>query len=269
MIDVEYRNQHGELVGVETYTGFGYRKADRQPNGGERVTASTSSLDAVHVGDELPPLTYDVTATTVVLGALGGRDWRPMHHDHDFAVERNGIRDIFLNTTEPGGVVRALRHRLDRADRAARPDAASACSSSVFPGDTMVITGTVTKVETDDTGCGWVELDFALNVGDDARATGSRPRRHPHHSRRQPLGPPRRALAALNCEDVRWISTSPPSRRCSAKRSPACARATRASTWCAAMEDDPVGLPRQVLGAARRARPARDDAARAATAAAG
>jgi acyl dehydratase len=28
VIDVEYRNQHGALVGVETYTGFGYRRPD-------------------------------------------------------------------------------------------------------------------------------------------------------------------------------------------------------------------------------------------------
>ena len=27
VIDVEYSNQHGELVGVESYTGFGYRRA--------------------------------------------------------------------------------------------------------------------------------------------------------------------------------------------------------------------------------------------------
>ncbi len=26
VIDVEYRNQHGDLVGVESYTGFGYRR---------------------------------------------------------------------------------------------------------------------------------------------------------------------------------------------------------------------------------------------------
>jgi len=31
VIDVEYRNQNRELVGVETWTGFGYRKADQQP----------------------------------------------------------------------------------------------------------------------------------------------------------------------------------------------------------------------------------------------
>ena len=28
VIDVEYRNQHGDLVGVESYTGFGYRRPE-------------------------------------------------------------------------------------------------------------------------------------------------------------------------------------------------------------------------------------------------
>ena len=53
---------------------------------------------AVSVGDALEPLNYTVSATTVVLGALATRDWRPMHHDKDFAVHRNGTQDIFLNT---------------------------------------------------------------------------------------------------------------------------------------------------------------------------
>ena len=56
------------------------------------------TLDQVHVGDALPELSVDVTATTVVLGALATRDWRPMHHDYKFATERNGTKDIFLNT---------------------------------------------------------------------------------------------------------------------------------------------------------------------------
>ncbi|MBV8236568.1 MAG: hypothetical protein JO075_12770, partial [Acidimicrobiia bacterium] len=54
-------------------------------------------FDDVKGGLELEPLSYDVTATTVVLGALATRDWRPMHHDYRFATERNGVRDIFLN----------------------------------------------------------------------------------------------------------------------------------------------------------------------------
>ena len=33
VIDVEYQNQRGELVAVESYTGFGYRRADAAPAG--------------------------------------------------------------------------------------------------------------------------------------------------------------------------------------------------------------------------------------------
>ena len=50
------------------------------------TTAPHLLLDDVHAGDDLPALNYEVTATTVVLGALATRDWRPMHHDKDFAV---------------------------------------------------------------------------------------------------------------------------------------------------------------------------------------
>ncbi|NND67795.1 MAG: hypothetical protein HKN19_09425, partial [Halioglobus sp.] len=49
-------------------------------------------------GEELPTLRHDVSATSVILGALASRDWRPMHHDRDFAQQRNGTRDIFMNT---------------------------------------------------------------------------------------------------------------------------------------------------------------------------
>ncbi len=30
IIDIEYHNQRGELVGIESYTGFGYRRAEAQ-----------------------------------------------------------------------------------------------------------------------------------------------------------------------------------------------------------------------------------------------
>jgi hypothetical protein len=37
---------------------------------------------------------------------------------------------------------------------------------SVFPGDTMVLAGVVQKVEIDDIGCGWAEVEVSLTVGD-------------------------------------------------------------------------------------------------------
>jgi hypothetical protein len=35
---------------------------------------------------------------------------------------------------------------------------------SVFPGDTMVLSGTVEQVETDDVGCGWATVLVRLTV---------------------------------------------------------------------------------------------------------
>jgi acyl dehydratase len=134
------------------------------------MTTTTKSLTFgdVKAGDALPELSYPVTATTVVLGALASRDWRPMHHDHDFAVNRNGTRDIFLNTpnqaawferfltdwTGPKGRLGRMKFRM---------------KGSVFPGDTMVLAGTVEQVETDDTGCGWVTVLVRLTVDDELK----------------------------------------------------------------------------------------------------
>jgi acyl dehydratase len=127
-------------------------------------------LDDVTVGESLPALPYAVTATTVVLGALATRDWRPMHHDKDFAVERNGTQDIFLNTpnlaswferfitdwTGPYGRLQRVTFRM---------------LGSIFPGDTMVFRGTVTDTGVDETGCGWVAIEISVSVDGDAKTT--------------------------------------------------------------------------------------------------
>ena len=84
-----------------------------------------------------------MSATTVVLGALATRDWRPMHHDHDFAVDRNGARDIFLNT--PNQAAWFERYLTDWTGPHGRPGRMRfRMKDSVFPGDTMAISGTVT-----------------------------------------------------------------------------------------------------------------------------
>jgi acyl dehydratase len=122
-------------------------------------------LDAVKPGEALPELAFDVTATTVVLGALASRDWRPMHHDRDFAQERNGVRDIFLNT--PNQAAWFERYLTDWTGPTGRPGRLRfRMRDSVFPGDRMVFRGTVERVETDDVGCGWVEVAVTLSVGE-------------------------------------------------------------------------------------------------------
>ena len=132
------------------------------------MTSPHLTLRDVLVGDLLPELVYPVTATTIVLGAIASRDWRPMHHDHDFAVNRNGTQDIFMNTpnqaawferfvtdwTGPTGRLGRMKFRM---------------KGSVFPGDTMTMRGVVDGVETDATGCGWVSLTVSLTVDDDLK----------------------------------------------------------------------------------------------------
>jgi acyl dehydratase len=129
------------------------------------VTPDTLTIDRVGAGLELPPLAHEVTATTVVLGALAARDWRPMHHDYQFATERNGLPNLFLSTpnnaawferyiedwTGPKGRLGRIKFRM---------------KTSVFAGDTMEFRGRVQRIEIDDTGCGWAWLDVTVSVGE-------------------------------------------------------------------------------------------------------
>lgn len=128
-------------------------------------THARLTIEDVQPGLVLPELAVDVTATTVVLGALASRDWRPMHHDKDFAQQRNGVRDIFLNTpnlaawyeryvsdwTGPTGRLGRMKFRM---------------RDSIFPGDRMVFRGSVERVETDVVGCAWAEVIVRVAVGD-------------------------------------------------------------------------------------------------------
>ena len=123
----------------------------------------TLTIDAVHEGQHLTPLTYDVTVTTVVLGALASRDWRPMHHDHDFAVNRNGTKDIFLNT--PNQAAWFERYLTDWTGPKGRLGRMTfRMKGSVFPGDTMQLDGVVTAATVDDAGCAWADVDVTLSV---------------------------------------------------------------------------------------------------------
>jgi acyl dehydratase len=199
VIDVEYENQRGRRVGVESYTGFGYRRdgspraggiarqGRRQPDSqgaearGDPAAGGIAPADAqpswealrlseVVVGDRLPTLRYDVTATTVVLGALASRDWRPMHHDKDFAVDRNGTKDIFLNTpTQAAWFERFVTDWTGPTGRLGKMS--FRMTGSVFPGDTMMIEAVVDGAEVDSLGCGWAGLDMTLSVGNEVKTT--------------------------------------------------------------------------------------------------
>lgn len=123
------------------------------------------TADSVKAGDQLPELAVDVSATTVILGALASRDWRPMHHDRDFAINRNGIRDIFMNT--PNQAAWFERYLTDWSGPKGRLGRMKfRMKDSVFPGDTMVFNAVVEKIDADEVGCRWADLSVKLTVGD-------------------------------------------------------------------------------------------------------
>ncbi len=137
------------------------------------ATAMLTATD-VEAGHRLPTFSVPVTARMIVMGAAASRDWQPQHHDHAWAVERAGTRDIFLNTpTQAGWIERYLtdwagpRGRLGRLRFRMR--------RSVYPGDRLEFGGVVREVTIDAEGCCWVDLDLELTVdGEVATACAAR-----------------------------------------------------------------------------------------------
>jgi acyl dehydratase len=134
----------------------------------------TFTAGAVQTGTRLPTMEVPISARTVIMGASASRDWQPQHHDHAWAVERAGTRDIFLNTpTQAGWIERYLtdwtgpRGRLGRLRFRMR--------RSVYPGQTLVFQGVVRDVEVDDAGTTWADLDIELTVdGETVTECGAR-----------------------------------------------------------------------------------------------
>jgi hypothetical protein len=99
-------------------------------------------MTAAAVGDQLPPLEVPLTRTLIVATAIASRDYQDVHHDPTLAVER-GSPDIFMNILSTNGFVG--RFITDWAG----PDAtikkvAIRLGAPNYPGDTMVMTGSVT-----------------------------------------------------------------------------------------------------------------------------
>ncbi len=101
--------------------------------------------DDVSVGDELPPLDVELTRSLIVSTAIASRDYQDVHHDPGLAQMR-GSKDIFMNILSTNGFVG--RFVTDWAG----PDAvlkkvSIRLGAPNYPGDTMHMTGTVTKKE--------------------------------------------------------------------------------------------------------------------------
>jgi hypothetical protein len=109
------------------------------------VTAATRRVDELRVGDELPELVIPLSRTVIVATAIASRDYQDVHHDPGLAVAR-GSQDIFMNILSTNGFVG--RYVTDWSGPGAVIEQVSIrLGAPNYPGDTMVLTGRVTKVE--------------------------------------------------------------------------------------------------------------------------
>ena len=98
----------------------------------------------MRAGDELPPLTIPVTRTLIVAGAIASRDYQDVHHDPELARQK-GSPDIFMNILTTNGLVG--RYLTDHfGPTATIRKLAIRLGAPNYPGDTMVLTGTVEEV---------------------------------------------------------------------------------------------------------------------------
>jgi len=118
-------------------------------------------------GERLPTIEVPVTARMIVFGAAASRDWQPQHHDHQWAVERAGARDIFLNTpTLAGWLERYLTDWTGPYGRLGR--LTFKMRTPMCVGDRLVFDGVVDSVET-----GWVNVALQLTVNGEVATEGT------------------------------------------------------------------------------------------------
>jgi len=98
-------------------------------------------------GDVLPPLEIPITRTLVVAGAIASRDYQDVHHDAELARQK-GSPDIFMNILTTNGLVG--RYITDHFGPGAElRKVAIRLGAPNYPGDTMVLTGTIEDVADD------------------------------------------------------------------------------------------------------------------------
>lgn len=96
-------------------------------------------------GDALPPLTIPITRTLIVAGAVASRDYQDVHHDPELARQK-GSPDVFMNILTTNGLVG--RYLTDHfGPRAVLRKVAIRLGAPNYPGDTMVLTGTIEALE--------------------------------------------------------------------------------------------------------------------------
>jgi acyl dehydratase len=133
------------------------------------------SVDAasIRVGDELPTLVIDVTATVIAAGAIATRDFMPVHHDRAYA-NAQGAPDIFMNILSTNAY--CSRFLTDWAGPEAMVKRlAIRLGVPAFPNDPLRFTGTVTGTTEGADGEGLIDVEFAgsNSLGDHVSGTAT------------------------------------------------------------------------------------------------
>ncbi|WP_256641541.1 MaoC/PaaZ C-terminal domain-containing protein [Streptomyces murinus] len=98
-------------------------------------------------GSELPPLEIPLTRTLIVAGAIASRDYQDVHHDPELARAK-GSPDVFMNILTTNGLVG--RYITDHfGPTAILRKVAIRLGVPNYPGDTMVLTGRIERVDGD------------------------------------------------------------------------------------------------------------------------
>lgn len=99
----------------------------------------------VQVGSEIEPLAIPLTRSLIVATAIASRDFQEVHHDPSIATER-GSKDIIMNILTTNGLVG--RYVTDWAGpNSMVRKIAIRLGVSNYPGDTMTLSGTITRKE--------------------------------------------------------------------------------------------------------------------------
>jgi hypothetical protein len=109
------------------------------------MTMTSLHAADVKVGDELPTLAIPLTRTRIVSTAIASRDYQDVHHDPGLAQER-GSKDIFMNILTTNGFVGRFITDWAGPDAMLR-SVKIRLGAPNYPGDTMVLTGSVTRKE--------------------------------------------------------------------------------------------------------------------------
>jgi hypothetical protein len=133
-------------------------------------THLTVDWRTLRVGDSLPQLEVELTATHIVAGAIATRDFMPVHHDRDYANSQ-GAPDIFMNILSDTAY--CSRFLTDWAGRDAMVRRMSIrLGVPTFPKSNLVFTGTITSLsEVANEGIVEIEFDAKNELGDHVTGT--------------------------------------------------------------------------------------------------